>query len=82
MVQALTMLSSGWEWYGANLSSWESAWDCRWKGLIKYSSVFVPQLVVLLFFFFNPFLREICDYIFFSAQVLECIAQIQTYPTS
>lgn len=34
------------------------------------------------FFFFNPFLREICDYIFFSAQVLECIAQIQTYPTS
>lgn len=34
------------------------------------------------FFFLNPLLREICDYIFFSAQVLECIAQIQTYPTS
>lgn len=34
------------------------------------------------FFLLNPLLREICDYIFFSAQVLECIVQIQTYPTS
>lgn len=39
----------------------------------------------LIFFFssLNLLLREICDYIFFfSAQVLECIAQTQTYPTS
>lgn len=62
---------------------------CRWKSLFKYGSIFMSQLVVCFYFLFfsfsllNLLLREICDYIFFfSAQVLECIAQTQTYPTS
>lgn len=41
------------------------------------------RLDFIVFFLLNLLLREICDYIFFfSAQVLECIAQTQTYPTS
>lgn len=81
IVQTLTC-SSGCRWGGKKLLFSESCLGLQMEGLDQEEQHLCAAVNGFTFFFLNPLLREICDYIFFSAQVLECIAQIQTYPTS